>query len=150
LLSDSPKEGSRTPVAYRERSRERVLTDKPENKPIERLGRIIRIEIRTRAKPEQAYDAWAGPEKIAHWFPDRAEGRAEPGATITWIFDKFDYRIPYEVLIAQPARKFAGPVRRRSARLPHGILSRWHHPKAAQRHRRCQSWKTRQRGVHRH
>jgi hypothetical protein len=60
---------------------ERVLTDKPENKPIERLGRIIRTEIRTRAKP---------------------------GATITWIFDKFDYRIPYEVLIAQPARKFAG------------------------------------------
>jgi hypothetical protein len=32
--------------------------------------------------------------KSAHWFPDRAEGKAEPGATITWIFDKFDCRIP--------------------------------------------------------
>lgn len=93
------------------------MNDKPENKPIERKhvehkliehkGRIIRAEIRTKATPQQAYDAWADPEKIAHWFPDRAEGKAEPGATITWIFDKFNYRIPYEVLIAQPAEKFA-------------------------------------------
>jgi uncharacterized protein YndB with AHSA1/START domain len=83
------------------------MTDKPEDKPIEHIGRIIRAEIRTKASPQQAYDAWADPEKIAHWFPDRAEGKAEPGATITWIFDKFNYRIPYEVLIAQPAEKFA-------------------------------------------
>jgi uncharacterized protein YndB with AHSA1/START domain len=83
------------------------MTDKPENKAIEHIGRIIRGEIRTDATPQQAYDAWADPEKIAHWFPDRAEGKAEPGATITWIFDKFNYRIPYEVLIAQPAEKFA-------------------------------------------
>jgi uncharacterized protein YndB with AHSA1/START domain len=88
------------------------MTDKPENKPIENKpiehkGRIIRAEIRTKATPQQAYDAWADPEKIAHWFPDRAEGKAEPGATITWIFDKFNYQIPYEVLIAQPAEKFA-------------------------------------------
>jgi uncharacterized protein YndB with AHSA1/START domain len=88
------------------------MTDKPENKPIENKpiehkGRIIRAEIRTKATPQQAYDAWADPEKIAYWFPDRAEGKAEPGATITWIFDKFNYQIPYEVLIAQPAEKFA-------------------------------------------
>ena len=83
------------------------MTDKPENKPIEHTGRILRTEIRTKATPQQAYDAWADPEKIAHWFPDRAEGKAEPGATITWIFDKFNYRIPYEVLIAQPAERFA-------------------------------------------
>jgi uncharacterized protein YndB with AHSA1/START domain len=83
------------------------MTVKPENKPIEHIGRVIRAEIRSKATPQQAYDAWADPEKIAHWFPDRAEGKAEPGATITWIFDKFNYRIPYEVLIAQPAEKFA-------------------------------------------
>ncbi len=83
------------------------MTDKPENKPIEHVGRILRAEIRTKATPQQAYDAWADPEKIAHWFPDRAEGKAEPGATITWVFEKFNYRIPYEVLIAQPAEKFA-------------------------------------------
>ena len=83
------------------------MTEKPENKPIEHIGRILRAEIRTKATPQQAYDAWADPEKIAHWFPDRAEGKAEPGATITWVFEKFNYRIPYEVLIAQPAEKFA-------------------------------------------
>jgi uncharacterized protein YndB with AHSA1/START domain len=83
------------------------MTEKPENKPIEHIGRILRAEIRTKATPQQAYDAWADPEKIAHWFPDRAEGKAEPGATITRVFEKFNYRIPYEVLIAQPAEKFA-------------------------------------------
>ena len=82
------------------------MTDKPESKPIEHLGRIIRAEIRTKASPQQAYDAWADPEKIAHWFPDSAEGRAEPGATITWVFDTFNYRVPYEVLVAQPPEKF--------------------------------------------
>ena len=88
------------------------MTDKPaddpvEHKLIEHKGRIIRAEVRTKATPQQAYDAWADPEKIAHWFVDRAEGIAELGATITWIFDRFNYRIPYEVLIAQPAEKFA-------------------------------------------
>jgi uncharacterized protein YndB with AHSA1/START domain len=83
------------------------MTDKPEKKTIEHIGKIIRAEIRTKATPQQAYDAWADAEKIAHWFPDRAEGKAEPGATITWIFDKFNYRIPYEVLIAEPGEKFA-------------------------------------------
>jgi uncharacterized protein YndB with AHSA1/START domain len=75
--------------------------------PIEHRGRIIRVEIRTGATPDQVYEAWADPEKIAHWFPDKAEGKAEPGAAITWIFDKFNYRVPYEVLVAEPAKRFA-------------------------------------------
>lgn len=82
------------------------MTEKPEYKPSEHIGRVIRAEIRTSATPQQAYDAWADTEKIAHWFPDRAEGTAEPGATITWIFDTFNYRIPYEVLVAQPPERF--------------------------------------------
>jgi uncharacterized protein YndB with AHSA1/START domain len=76
-------------------------------KPIEHIGRDIRAEIRTKATPQEAYDAWADPKKIAPWFPDRAEGKAESGRTITWILDKFNYRIPYEVLIARPGEKFA-------------------------------------------
>jgi uncharacterized protein YndB with AHSA1/START domain len=83
------------------------MTDKPESRPIEHTGRIFRAEIRTTATPQEAYEAWADPEKIAQWFPDHAEGKAEAGATITWIFEKFNYRIPYEVLIAQPAERFA-------------------------------------------
>lgn len=83
------------------------MTEKSGNTPIEHQGRIIRAEIHTTATPAQAYEAWADPEKIAHWFTDKAEGRAEAGATITWIFEKFNYRIPYEVLIAKPGEKFA-------------------------------------------
>jgi uncharacterized protein YndB with AHSA1/START domain len=80
--------------------------DEKTDQPIEHRGRTIRAEIRTSATPEQIYEAWADPEKIAHWFPDKAEGKAEPGATVTWIFDKFNYRIPYEVLVAEPAKRF--------------------------------------------
>ena len=83
------------------------MTDKPQHVPIEHKGRVISAETRTKATPEQAYEAWADPQKIAHWFVDKAEGKAEPGATITWFFEKFNYRIPYEVLIAQPEEKFA-------------------------------------------
>jgi uncharacterized protein YndB with AHSA1/START domain len=83
------------------------MTDNRDERPIEHRGRIIRIEMRPSATPEQVYEAWADPEEISRWFPDKAEGQAEPGATITWIFDKFNYRIPYEVLIAQPAERFA-------------------------------------------
>jgi uncharacterized protein YndB with AHSA1/START domain len=81
------------------------MTDAPAEKQIEHRGRIVRAEMRTTAAPEKAYEGWADPEKIAHWFPDKAEGRMESGATITWIFDRFNYRIPYDVLIAQPVRK---------------------------------------------
>ena len=75
-------------------------------------GRQIVVEMRTRATPEQVYDAWADPEKIAHWFVDAAKvntesGKAEPGSIFTWIFEKFGYEIPYEVVAAEPGRRFA-------------------------------------------
>ena len=83
------------------------MTKLPEENPIEHRGRKILAEIRTSATPEQVYEAWADPEKIAHWFPDKAQGKAEPGATITWIFERFNYTIPYEVLAAEPGKRFA-------------------------------------------
>ena len=70
-------------------------------------GRQLRVEMRTRATPEQVYEAWADPEKIAHWFVDRARGKAEVGSIFTWIFEKFGYEIPYEVVAAEPGRRFA-------------------------------------------
>jgi activator of Hsp90 ATPase-like protein len=93
------------------------MTGRPEGQAIEQLGRIIRAEIRTKATPQQAYDAWADPERLAHWFPDRAEGKAEPGATITWIFDKFDCRIPCEVLIGSLRQKMGVPLARNLSKL---------------------------------
>lgn len=70
-------------------------------------GRQIRARIRTRATPEQVWEAWTDPEKIAGWFVDRARGKPEVGTTYTWIFEKFGYEIPYEVVAAEPGRRFA-------------------------------------------
>jgi uncharacterized protein YndB with AHSA1/START domain len=63
--------------------------------------------MRTRATPEEVYEAWADPEEIAHWFVDRARGQARVGSTFTWVFEKFGYEIPYEVVAAEPGRRFA-------------------------------------------
>jgi uncharacterized protein YndB with AHSA1/START domain len=65
-------------------------------------GRTIRTSIKTSASPTQLWDAWADPEKLAQWFPDRAEGRIEEGAIQTWYFDRFNYALPYEVHSAVP------------------------------------------------
>jgi uncharacterized protein YndB with AHSA1/START domain len=48
------------------------------------------------------WEAWADPARLAQWFPDRAEGRAEEGAVQTWFFDRFKYALPYEVYSAVP------------------------------------------------
>jgi uncharacterized protein YndB with AHSA1/START domain len=82
------------------------MSEKP-TKAIEHAGRKMELSITTTASPQQVYEAWADPEKIAHWFTDKAEGKAEVGATMTWIFDKSNYRIPYEVIAAEPGKRFA-------------------------------------------
>jgi uncharacterized protein YndB with AHSA1/START domain len=74
---------------------------------IEHRGKKMDITISTSASPDQVYQAWADPEKISHWFTDKAEGQAEVGGTVTWIFDKFNYRMPYEVIAAESGRRFA-------------------------------------------
>jgi len=71
----------------------------------EQKGRVIRAEIQTTATPEQAWEAWADPEKIAQWFVDRATGEAKPGGTMTWFFDKFGYAIPYQIVDALPGKR---------------------------------------------
>jgi uncharacterized protein YndB with AHSA1/START domain len=66
----------------------------------EHKGRMIRAEIATSATPQQAWEAWADPEKIAQWFVDRATGEAKAGGTMTWFFDKFGYVLPYKIVDA--------------------------------------------------
>jgi uncharacterized protein YndB with AHSA1/START domain len=70
----------------------------------EHKGRVIRSEIKTAATPEQAWNAWADPEKIAQWFVDRATGEAKPGGTMTWYFDKFGYTILNQIVDAMPGK----------------------------------------------
>jgi uncharacterized protein YndB with AHSA1/START domain len=72
----------------------------------EHKGRVIRAEIETSASPQQAWEAWADPEKIAHWFVDRATGEAKRGGTMTWFFDEFGYVMPYKVVGAEPGKLF--------------------------------------------
>lgn len=79
--------------------------DKP--KPVEHRGRRIEREIRIHAPADRVWEAWADPVKIAQWFTDRAEGFAEPGATITWFFDAFNFHISYHVLRAEPGKSYA-------------------------------------------
>jgi uncharacterized protein YndB with AHSA1/START domain len=75
-------------------------------KTFEHKGRIIRAEIRTSASPQQAWEAWADPQKIAAWFVDRAAGEAKPGGIMTWFFDDFGYELPYKVVDAIPGSLF--------------------------------------------
>jgi len=42
------------------------------------------------------------PEILSGWFTDRMTGRAEAGGQVTWIFDRFGARFPYDVLVAEP------------------------------------------------
>ena len=79
----------------------------PDRKPLEHHGRRLKLEMRTSATPEQVYEAWADPERISHWFTDRAHGEARPGGTMTWIFEEFGYEIPYLVADAVPGERFA-------------------------------------------
>lgn len=67
-------------------------------------GPVVRKEIAIDATPEEVWEAWAEPEEIARWFVDRAEGRMEAGATVTWIFETFGYRLPIEVYEAVRGR----------------------------------------------
>ena len=73
----------------------------------EKTGRTITHEIRTSATPEQVWQAWTDPTKIAQWFTDGASGAPVVGSTYIWEFHKFNYRIPYTVLEAAPNERFA-------------------------------------------
>ena len=82
------------------------MTDESKTGQIEHKGRVIRAEMETSATPQQAWEAWADPEKIAQWFVDRASGEARPGGTMTWFFDEFGYVLPYQVAAAEPGKLF--------------------------------------------
>lgn len=70
-------------------------------------GRQMELEMRTTATPEQVYAAWADPAKLSQWFTDNARGEAKPGSTMYWIFEKFGYEIPYEVVDAMSGKLFS-------------------------------------------
>lgn len=82
------------------------MSDAGNSERIDHRGRMLRAEMRTKASPEQAWEAWADPEKIAQWFVDRASGKAKPGNVVTWFFDDFGFQLPYKVLEAEPGKSY--------------------------------------------
>jgi uncharacterized protein YndB with AHSA1/START domain len=69
-------------------------------------GRVIETSIRLKTTPMKAWQAWADPQQIANWFVDRAEGKAEAGATMKWFFEAFNYALDVPVVEAEPGRTF--------------------------------------------
>ncbi|HEY3176701.1 MAG TPA: SRPBCC domain-containing protein [Candidatus Polarisedimenticolia bacterium] len=65
----------------------------------------VRAEMATTASPDQVWRAFADPGILSGWFTDRARGRARPGATMTWCFDRFRMELPYEVLVADAGER---------------------------------------------
>ncbi len=73
-------------------------------RPFEHVGRVAQAEIATSASPASVWQAWADPDRVSEWLTDRASGLAQPGATVTWHFDRFKIALPYEVIVAEPER----------------------------------------------
>jgi uncharacterized protein YndB with AHSA1/START domain len=77
-----------------------------DDKQITHKGRTIRAEIRTSASPQQVWEAWADPEKIAAWFVDHATGEGKAGSIVTWFFDDFGFAQPFKVEDSVPGKLF--------------------------------------------
>jgi uncharacterized protein YndB with AHSA1/START domain len=66
--------------------------------------RSIRMRRRLIASPERVYRAWADPEELARWLPDRIEGGLAVGSESTLVWA--DRREKWHVTEAQPNRSF--------------------------------------------
>jgi uncharacterized protein YndB with AHSA1/START domain len=58
--------------------------------------RTIRLARRLDASPERVARAWADPEELARWLPERVEGALAEGASTTLVWS--DRRISWEVI----------------------------------------------------
>ena len=67
---------------------------------VDHLEPAVRAEIVTTAPRDRVWSAFTDPDILSGWFTDRAKGRARPGGTVTWCFDRFRMELPYEVLVA--------------------------------------------------
>jgi uncharacterized protein YndB with AHSA1/START domain len=69
------------------------------------MAREVRREIRTRATPEQVWQALTDPKKITGWFPDHAEGEVKAGEIVEWSFDGFGSGPPMKVREVVPGER---------------------------------------------
>jgi uncharacterized protein YndB with AHSA1/START domain len=69
------------------------------------LLRVIRMVRRLNAPPERVWRAWAHPEELARWLPERVEGALAVGARTVLVWS--DRRVWWDVMEAQAGRSFA-------------------------------------------
>lgn len=67
-------------------------------------GRTVRMVRRFNAPPDRVYRAWADPEELARWFPERIEGGLAVGARSILVWP--DRRVWWDVIEAHPSRTF--------------------------------------------
>jgi len=69
------------------------------------LRRTIRLTRRLDAPPERVSRAWADPEELARWLPNRVEGALAEGARTELVWP--DRRLWWEVTEVETGRLFA-------------------------------------------
>jgi uncharacterized protein YndB with AHSA1/START domain len=67
--------------------------------------RTMLMRRRLIASPERVYRAWADPEELARWLPERIEGGLAVGSQSTLVWA--DRRETWHVVEAHPNRSFA-------------------------------------------
>jgi uncharacterized protein YndB with AHSA1/START domain len=68
------------------------------------LQRMVRMVRRLDAPPDRVFRAWADPEELARWFPERIEGGLAVGARTMLVWP--DRRVWWDVIEAHPSRTF--------------------------------------------
>jgi uncharacterized protein YndB with AHSA1/START domain len=68
------------------------------------VRRTVRMVRRLNAPPDRVFRAWADPEELARWFPERIEGGLAVGARSTLVWP--DRRVWWDVVEAHPSRTF--------------------------------------------
>jgi len=74
---------------------------------LQHTGRTIRAEMRTTADAHAVWSAWTDPASLSAWFTDGAEGAPVVGSTFKWIWEEMGMVQPFEVVAADPDRRFA-------------------------------------------
>ena len=69
-----------------------------------RHPRWVPMQRRLNAAPERVFRAWADPEELARWFPERIEGGLAVGSRSVLVWS--ERRVWWEVIEATPSRSF--------------------------------------------
>lgn len=70
----------------------------------EHRGRRVADEVRIAAPADHVWEAWADPEKLAHWFVDAARGTVEPHGEYVWTWEGFGTNT-LRVVAVEPGRR---------------------------------------------